>query len=490
MRSRFVAIVCALVLAAVSAGAADDITWVHSDGTAGWTTAVPTGAGTGQPAASALVAPVWFARFPDAKIPLATNGSFDLASARGKVVLIDYWASWCGPCIKELPHLQKLHLAREAEGLVAVAINADEDAQAASASAKRLGLTMMIGLNDKNVYRTLGVRNLPTVFVIDKQGRLRARWDGYKPGLENEIDATVAKLLADDETGTTREVASVVLGAGMLRARWFRDLPEAANGVVGLPAGLAGGMRVVASSGDELLTLDANGEAIARLKTTNASGRLLDFGAAADGTRELLGYRPGATSVGVIALRSGDERAIAIPAPVLDVAVLTDAQGDKRRIAFSTLRGAATCGPNDARAALIEGAANVRAVATRPSHGFLALREDGSIVPLDGTSMAWSQKAPGAAHLLAAREDSAVVGPKEAIASISGSFLAQGGRQLAVATFAGHLILLDETSGKIVFDSVWTGIHDLAAVDLDGDGHDELLVAAGRSVTALSSTGH
>ena len=175
---------------------------------------------------------------------------------------------------------------------------------------------------------------------------------------------------------------------------------------------------------------------------------------------------------------------------MLDVAVLTDAQGDKRRIAFSTLRGAATCGPNDARAALIEGAANVRAVATRPSHGFLALREDGSIVPLDGTSMAWSQKAPGAAHLLAAREDSAVVGPKEAIASISGSFLAQGGRQLAVATFAGHLILLDETSGKIVFDSVWTGIHDLAAVDLDGDGHDELLVAAGRSVTALSSTGH
>jgi thiol-disulfide isomerase/thioredoxin len=490
VRFRFAATLCALALAIASAAAADDIISIHSDGAAGWTTAVPNGAGAGQPGATPLTAPVWFARFPDAKIPLATGGSFDLAGARGKVLLLDYWASWCGPCIKELPHLQKLHLAHEGEGLVAVAINADEDAAAASASAKKLGLTMMIGLNDKNVYRMLGVRNLPTVFIIDKQGRLRSRWDGYRTGLENEIDATVAKLLADDETGTTREVASVVSGPGLLRARWFRDLPEAANGVVGLPAGLAGGMRVVASSGDELLTLDAGGEALARLKTTNASGRLLDFGAAADGTRELLGYRPGATSVGVIALRSGDERAIALPAPVLGVAIASEGIGDKRRIAFSTLRGAATCGPNDTQAALLEGAGGVRSVAARPGLGILALREDGSIGPLEDSSKAWSKPVPGAANLLAAREEAAVVGPKAAIASVSGSFLAQGGRQLAVATFSGHLLLLDEASGRVVFDSVWTGIHDLSAVDLDGDGHDELLVAAGRSVTALSSTGH
>jgi hypothetical protein len=349
---------------------------------------------------------------------------------------------------------------------------------------------MMIGLNDKNVYRMLGVRNLPTVFIIDKQGRLRSRWDGYRTGLENEIDATVAKLLADDESGTTREVASVVSGPGLLRARWFREMPEAANGVVGLPAGLAGGMRVVASSGDELLTLDAGGEALARLKATNASGRLLDFGSAPDGTRELLGYRPGAMSVGVISLRSGDERAIALPAPVLGAAVSSQEAGDKRRIAFSTIHGVATCGPNDTNAVPLEGAGGVRSVAARPSNGFLGLREDGSIVPLEPSSKAWSKPLPGASSLLAAREDSAVVGPNTAIASVSGSFLAQGGRQLAVATYSGHVLLLDERSGRILFDSVWTGVHDLSAVDLDGDGHDELLVAAGRSVTALSSTGH
>jgi len=50
--------------------------------------------------------------------------------------------------------------------------------------------------------------------------------------------------------------------------------------------------------------------------------------------------------------------------------------------------------------------------------------------------------------------------------------------------------LLDEASGRVLFDAIWTGVHDLAAADLDGDGRDELLVVAGRSVTALGAAAH
>jgi len=83
-----------------------------------------------------------------------------------------------------------------------------------------------------------------------------------------------------------------------------------------------------------------------------------------------------------------------------------------------------------------------------------------------------------------------VTAPRAVIAAVSGRFLAAEGRQLAVATYAGHVALLDEASGRVLFEALFTGVHDLAAADLDGDGRDELLVAAGRLVTALGAAGH
>jgi thiol-disulfide isomerase/thioredoxin len=474
------------VIAALAV-APEEISWVRIDGAPGWGVAIPQGDRPAGAPGSPLPAPALFPKFPDTKIPLAAGGAFDLASARGKVVVVDYWASWCAPCIKELPHLQQLYSERSAAGLTAVAINADEDAATAAASAKRLGLTMTIGINDPNVYRMLGVRTLPTLLVIDKQGRLRARWDGYKNGLENEIAATVDRLLADDPSGTTRDMATIVSGAEVLRARWFRDLPAAADGVVGLPKATAEGMRILASSGGELLSFDADGEALARLKTTAAAGRLLDFGETAGGAREILGFRPGVTSVGVIELRSGVERTIAIPAPLLDVAVSGGPSGDARRLAFATMRGAALAGPHDDRAVLVTGTESVRGIAAGPGGAALSLREDGAIAALDGSSPPWPHPAAGGARLLVARKDGAIVGSGLVVAAVSGRFLAAGGRQLAVATFTGHLLLIDEVSGHVVFDALWEGLHDLGVVDPGGNGHDVLLVAAGRSVTALGA---
>jgi hypothetical protein len=92
--------------------------------------------------------------------------------------------------------------------------------------------------------------------------------------------------------------------------------------------------------------------------------------------------------------------------------------------------------------------------------------------------------------LIAARRDGVVVGPRSVVAAVSGRFLPGDGRQLAVATYSGHLTLLDEASGRVEYDASFTGIHDLAATDLDGDGRDELLVAAGHAVTALGAATH
>jgi thiol-disulfide isomerase/thioredoxin len=487
VRPRFGFILVAFAVTAVLAREADEISWVRMDGAPGWTTAIPHELHPDGVATSPLLAPSWFATFPDAKIQLAPEGSFDLASARGKVLLLDYWASWCGPCLKELPHLERLHVARSGDGLIALAVNADEGAAEAAESAKRLGLTMMIGVSDPNLYRSLGVRTLPALFAVDKQGRLRSRWDGYRVGMEKEIAATVDKLLADDVSGTTREVATVLSGQGRLQALWYRGLPGTADGVVGLPAGFAGGARVVASGGDEILSFDAEGEVVARLKTGSTSGRLLDFGATADGTREIIGFRPGATTIAVVALRSGAVRSISVPAPILDVAVRSGAEGGARGLAIATMSGAASAGADDVRATLVAGASGVRSLAHVPGGEFLALGEGGSIGPFPASSPGWAHPAVGAERLLAARDDGAVTASRSVTAAVAGRFLPGGGRQLAVATYAGHVALLDEASGSILFDAIWADVHDLAAADLDGDGRDELLVAAGRIVTALGA---
>lgn len=373
--------------------------------------------------------------------------------------------------------------------MLAVAVNADEGVDVASESSKRLGLTMMVGLNEPALYRTLGVRTLPTLLVIDKQGRMRARWSGYRPGLEKEIAAIVDKLLAGDESGTTRELAMVISGDGQLQARWSRELPGSADGVIGMPAGIDGGARVVASSGDELLSFDAAGDAVARLKVTKATGKLLDFGVTKDGAREIVGYRPGATTVGVIALRSGSERAISVPAPLLDL-VRGAGDGAERRLVVATMRGAAQAMAGDDRAKLLDGREGVRSVAVNPARAVVVLRDDGTIAALEAKTTGKTPVAAGADRLLAALADGAVVGPRSTIAAVSGKFLAGEGRQLAIATYASRLVLLDEASGRVVYEASWTGIRDLAVTDLDGDGRDELLVASGRAVTALGAATH
>ena len=109
-----------------------------------------------------------------------------LADYRGKVVLVNFWATWCKPCEEEMPGMERLYQKYKDKGLVVLAISQDADgAGAVPPFVKKHGLTFPIGLDPKmSVSASYGVWALPSTFIIDRQGN-RAHfangpreWDG------------------------------------------------------------------------------------------------------------------------------------------------------------------------------------------------------------------------------------------------------------------------------------------------------------------------
>jgi peroxiredoxin len=114
------------------------------------------------------------------------KGSVRLSEFKGKVVFLNFWATWCKPCEEEMPSMQRLHERFKNQGLVVLAIS--EDTGGASLVApylKKLNLTFPVGLDPKSSVATLyGVWSVPSTFIIDKRGT-RAffangprEWDG------------------------------------------------------------------------------------------------------------------------------------------------------------------------------------------------------------------------------------------------------------------------------------------------------------------------
>ncbi len=127
------------------------------------------------------------------------NGAETISNTdlEGKVVFVDFWASWCPPCLKSLPEFENLQSSFSGrDDVVVLAINLDENPQDAKDFINKINVTYKI-LADKDgaIPESFGVNAMPTSYVIDKSGVIRYVHSGYKSGDVSKIKAEIEKLL-------------------------------------------------------------------------------------------------------------------------------------------------------------------------------------------------------------------------------------------------------------------------------------------------------
>ena len=122
--------------------------------------------------------------------------SLRLSSLHGKVVLVDFWASWCEPCKKELPLLDKMAPRLRAKGIEIVAVNIDDDKHKAAdfLRSRNLHLTVVEDAG-KKIRRRLEPPKMPSSFVVDKSGVVRAVHGGFEQGDEAKLESELTTLV-------------------------------------------------------------------------------------------------------------------------------------------------------------------------------------------------------------------------------------------------------------------------------------------------------
>lgn len=161
-------------------------------------------AAVGQTEVKSLLEALQLSAYPAGMTPPEFSGMtaagrrVSLSSLRGRVVLLNFWATWCQECRPEMPAFEGLHRDFTAQGLTVLGINVREGKQAVQNYAKELGLTFPFLLDSKGeIHASYGVIGLPTTFLIGRDGRTVALAVGPREWGSEPARAIVQALLAE-----------------------------------------------------------------------------------------------------------------------------------------------------------------------------------------------------------------------------------------------------------------------------------------------------
>lgn len=125
--------------------------------------------------------------------------TIDLAQFKGQVVMINFWATWCGPCRQEMPLLEDIYKKYKPMGFTMLGVNVEPDSAAAEAwLAKQKPVTFPIAFDtDSKVSKLYKVAGMPSTVFVDRKGNIRVMHKGYKPGDENFYLSQIRSMLKE-----------------------------------------------------------------------------------------------------------------------------------------------------------------------------------------------------------------------------------------------------------------------------------------------------
>ncbi len=135
---------------------------------------------------------------PDFALKSSTGENMRLSEFRGDVVMINFWATWCGPCRQEMPLLNELYVRYERVGFNLLGVNIDDDSRRAMQMIEELGVSFPVLFDArKEVSKLYNVEAMPVTVLVDREGIVRYVHLGYKPGYEDKYLDQVRSLLRE-----------------------------------------------------------------------------------------------------------------------------------------------------------------------------------------------------------------------------------------------------------------------------------------------------
>ena len=142
-----------------------------------------------------------YAPAPDVQFTKLDGGAFRLNELRGRVVLLNFWATWCVPCRNEIPSLSAMQKDLEARGLSVIGVSYDDTADLVQQFQKDIPQSYQIVLGGREVGSELPASPLPTTYIIDRQGRIREKMIGERTRVDFEA---IIKPLLDESQATAQ----------------------------------------------------------------------------------------------------------------------------------------------------------------------------------------------------------------------------------------------------------------------------------------------
>jgi peroxiredoxin len=135
---------------------------------------------------------------PAFQLPAASGNPVGLADLKGQVVLINFWASWCGPCRQEMPVLEQMYRKYKTAGFTLLGVNVEPKSTDAVGFLKSTPVSFPILFDTQSKVSTLyEVSGMPSTVIVDRKGKVRYIHHGYKPGDESEYLDQIRTLMRE-----------------------------------------------------------------------------------------------------------------------------------------------------------------------------------------------------------------------------------------------------------------------------------------------------